>query len=91
MINKLLILFPCLVVVLAVAQFLISNDLASTGNSVYVVEQSIKVLREENEILKQQVARARSLAVIETRAETLGFFPATAAVTIPLYNNVALR
>lgn len=91
MTGKLFYIFLPLLVTLSIAQFLLSNDLASTGNSVFEVEQSIKVLREENEILKQQVASARSLSAIEDRANELGFAAPSGFVTVPLYENMAYR
>lgn len=91
MINKLTILLPLALTILGLCQFLLSNDLASTGNSVYDIDQRIHTLRDENEILSSQVAVSRSLVVISKKAEELGLLVSGDYVTMPLYDAVAYR
>ena len=72
-IRSFLKIAPLIALVLICLQFLVSNELAGVGAAVQDADIRIANLREENEILSQQVASASALATIAAKAQELGF------------------
>ena len=69
--------FSLVVVLLAVGQLLVTNELASLGQSVGELDDRIEAAREVHELLGQEVASASSLLAIEEKAKELGFVEPT--------------
>jgi cell division protein FtsB len=79
------------IILLAVFQFILSNDLASVGAAVEKMDTSAESTKEENQILERQIATLRSLDRIEAKAKENGFIKATTFLTITDSQSVALR
>jgi cell division protein FtsL len=82
---------PLFAVMLLFSQFIFSNGLASVGSEVHEIDREIDMYAEENDYLRQQLAIAQSLGVIEEKAQALGFSIPTEFVTLPVTVPVALR
>jgi len=59
--------------VLAVFQIIVSNQLATAGGKLAEIDQEIKLLEEENEYLKREIAISSSLTTIAEKAEKAGY------------------
>lgn len=75
-------IFTVLALLLLVSQVVISNHLVSAGKSTVGIDEEIRLLESENEILRQQVAAASSLLTIQAKAAELGFTTHTSAITL---------
>lgn len=58
-------------VVLAFLQLLLSNHLAGFGRELAVLAEEEKALFHENELLKKEIAKDRSIATISQKAQAL--------------------
>ncbi|OGG03791.1 hypothetical protein A2Z33_04885 [Candidatus Gottesmanbacteria bacterium RBG_16_52_11] len=72
-------------------QFLLSNGLVTAGDELAETDKHISALQEENELLKQQLAVASSLAALGRKAEELGFIPNPNYMTVETDQPVAIR
>jgi cell division protein FtsL len=70
-------LLPGIVFIVIVAIIVVTNQFVALGHSVGAADASIDELREENDMLRQEIASASSLLTIETLAQAQGFIPAT--------------
>lgn len=75
-------IFIFLVLLLLVSQVVVSNHLVSAGKSTVGIDEEIRLLESENEILRQQVAAATSLLAVETKAAELGFTTHASTITL---------
>ena len=73
---------PILLIVVVLAEFMVTNYLAGKGREVGSIERQIGVLQDENERLAQQVASASSLLNVSGRARALGFIEPAQYMTI---------
>lgn len=64
---------PLLVIFLIVVELVWTNTLVKSGREVTATDLSIAALRQENELLAQQVASASALTTIAIRAKEAGF------------------
>lgn len=64
---------PCIAVSLVIAQIVVANHLASSGEQLLAVDTKIGQLAEENQLLAQQYASASSYLTVSARAVELGF------------------
>lgn len=63
---------PLLVVILVVFQVGVTNELAGMGQNVTDIESQVEAVTVQNELLRQQVASASSLLLIEQKAKEQG-------------------
>ncbi len=63
---------PLVVFILVIVQVVVTNQLAGLGADVTDIETRIEATVAENEILRQQVASASSLLLIEQKAKEQG-------------------
>ena len=81
---------PIAVLLFILAEFFVTNHLAGLGGNVGLIDQKIARLREENELLRQEVASASALVTISDRAVQLGFIEPRQVLTIgPEQSSVA--
>lgn len=66
-------LLPLAVVGLILVELVVANELAGLGQSTYEIDRKIENLREENELLGQEIASASALLTIEEKARAMGF------------------
>lgn len=64
---------PFIVILLAVVEIILANQLAGSGKTIRSVDIAIDSLRDENKLLEQQIASASSLLTVESRAKQMGF------------------
>lgn len=62
-----------MILLLVVAQFILSNHLATLGSDLKNLESTTEQLANENEILHEQVASASALTTVMVKAKALGF------------------
>ncbi len=72
MVHGMSILLPFIGVILVVTQLVVSNYLVSVSKNTLHLDQEIVKIREQNEVLRQQVAQETSLSKIEEKASELG-------------------
>lgn len=82
MIHGMSILLPFIGVILVVTQLVVSNYLVSVGKNTLHLDQEIAKVREQNELLRQQVALETSLSKIEEKALELGLVKSAHILTI---------
>lgn len=80
-----------LVVVLALAQLVISYNLATQGEKVRQLELEILELKQENFLLTEKISRAGSLSRITQEAKKLGMVRATQVLSLTPQVPVALE
>lgn len=71
-IHGMSLILPVIGVFLMITQLFISNFLVSASKSTLLLDQEIADIREQNEILRQQVGQETSLSRIEENALGLG-------------------
>jgi len=76
---------------MSVLQMVLTNDLVTYGSEVTSSEKKSQWLQSENNILTQQVAAAKSLAALETKAKAQGFVKPTTSIVLTNELPVALR
>ena len=82
---------PFAILMLILAEFFVTNHLAGLGGNVGTIDQKIVQLREENELLRQEVASASALVAVSQRAAELGFVEPKSVLTIgPEQSSVAI-
>lgn len=64
---------PLVVILLIVIELIWSNTLVTSGREVTSTDLAISALRQENEILSEQVASASALTTVAVRAHDAGF------------------
>lgn len=57
---------------LGLFQVVLSNQLATAGEKLTRIDEEIKALEEENELLKKEIAVSSSLNTISEKAEKIG-------------------
>lgn len=75
-------LLPLVVFVVILAVVIVTNQFVALGHSVGQADATIESLKEENDLLRQEIASASSLLTIQTLAEAQGFVPATHFVNV---------
>lgn len=73
---------PCAAVALVIAQILVANHLASSGEQLQTIDTRIAGLTEENQVLSQQYASASSYLTVAARAVEQGFVEPEQFVTL---------
>ena len=68
---------PVIVVLLIVIELIWTNTLVSSGRAVTATDLAIARMRQQNELLAQQVASASALTTIAVRAAEAGFVTPT--------------
>ncbi len=81
-IRYILKITPLVALVLICLQFLVSNELAGFGRTVQNTDSRITDLRDENEVLRQEVASASALSTVAIKAADLGFTATTKYIVI---------
>jgi hypothetical protein len=71
-ISSLFALLPVSVILLIIVEIILTNQTAGSGKVAHSVDISIDVLRQENELLAEQVASASSLMTISAKAKEMG-------------------
>ncbi|HUD19703.1 MAG TPA: hypothetical protein VMR81_04640 [Patescibacteria group bacterium] len=66
-------IIPVVIAVFAIIEIFCINELAGSGKVVESVDNSIASLRQENDLLDQQVASASSLMTIASKSQLVGF------------------
>lgn len=61
------------VVVLSVVRTYVSNNIATSGVTLSLVEEKVSVLKTENAVLAQKLYENSSLTNVASKASTLGF------------------
>lgn len=69
---------------LVAIEILATTQLAGSGQEMRTIEQRIAVVKQENEILAQEVASASSLLTVSVRAKELGMVDVAPKQIIPL-------
>lgn len=82
MIHGMSIILPFIGVSLVVIQLVISNYLVSASKNTLHLDQEVANIRQENEVLRQQVAQETSLSRIEERAKELGLVKSIHILTL---------
>jgi hypothetical protein len=72
-ITKLLQMLPLFAGVLTVIEIIFINQYASTGHTIYAIDNTINALTYENTVLEQRIASASSLMTIAVKAKDMGF------------------
>jgi cell division protein FtsL len=80
-----------LVLFLALVQVYISHRLTTAGKLVGETEAKTEQVRQENEIIQEEIDQEGSLTVVAERAEELGFRPAKEIVYLTPETPVALN
>jgi hypothetical protein len=80
-----------LIVLFGLAQFLLTNTLVTYGARINSSDTKAQTLMQENVLLTQQVAVAKSLATLEARAEASGFVKPTGILYLDDKPAVAVR
>ncbi|MBI5449454.1 hypothetical protein HY948_04015 [Candidatus Gottesmanbacteria bacterium] len=75
-------LLPIFLVLVVLAEFMVTNYLAAKGREVGAVEQKIVDFQDENERLAQQIASASSLLHVSAEARAMGFIEPAQYMTI---------
>ena len=75
-VSSLFKLLPVFAVLLIIVEIIVTNQMAGSGKVVHSVDISIDALRQENELLAEEVASASSLMTIAARASVLGLHEA---------------
>jgi len=65
-----------ILVFLAVFQMVVANQLVTAGGKLGQIDEKIKRLEEENELLKKEIAIFSSLSTIAEKAKEIGFLKA---------------
>lgn len=65
-------LFPMMVILLGLANILLTNHLASSGGELQQIDVAIDAVRQENEDLRLKIASASSLTAVAAQAESMG-------------------
>lgn len=82
---------PLWVIVLAITELVLSNELAAQGEYTSQLSAKIEELNSQNELLSQQVAYESSLTTIAQKAQAMELVEPTAQLTLsPLDFSVAL-
>lgn len=89
--RKLLITVFVLVFILTIAKLLLANVLATTGNEVGKLEAEALTLKEERQLLEEELSKLKTLSKIAQEAEKLGFKKANSVVFLQEQVSVALR
>ncbi|MGB9706664.1 MAG: hypothetical protein ACPLXP_01125 [Microgenomates group bacterium] len=88
---KLLIIITTLVLLLALAQLVVSHNLATLGGKLRQLEEKAAQLEEETRILTEEISSSTSLSKISLKAEELGFVRTTAVLHLTPQIPVALK
>lgn len=80
-----------LIIILTVVQLLVSNKLATSGVILSSLRQEVLEKKQENEILKTEIAKASSLVNIASQAASLGFVKNNNPLAISTSQTFALR
>jgi len=67
---------------LMVVQVIVSNRLSTAGAKIATIEEEIKKIEEENELLQKEIASASSLLTLQERARLLGFIKTTSTFNL---------
>lgn len=70
--------------VLAIANIVASNAVATTGKKLQQLHQQAEALRTQNQQLEQLNSQQKSLATIQAKAEQLGFLPIVHTLNLSL-------
>ncbi|MBI3386027.1 hypothetical protein HY031_03005 [Candidatus Gottesmanbacteria bacterium] len=89
-IKTLLKSLPVFVIVLAVMQVAISNQLAGLGQTMGDIDTRIDIVKGANELLESEVASASSLLSVAAKAKEIGFIEPTASSYLPLGSTLPL-
>ncbi len=82
---------PLVILTLILAEFFVTNHVAGQGGNVGAIDQKIVATREENEMLRQEVASVSALVTVGARAIELGFIEPKNILTIaPEQSSVAI-
>jgi cell division protein FtsL len=84
-------ILPISLFLLIFTQIVIANQMAGYGNKIGDIENKIEKLSDENQILIQQLAKAKSLTVIQDKAKEYGLTSVPNAVTVIFDQSVAWR
>ena len=74
--NKIIILLIVVFVSLSLTRVVLSNILATSGQRLAAANQKIKILREQNQKLENQISKTNSLSQIEKVASDNGMVKA---------------
>ncbi len=81
---------PVFVIVLVTLQVVISNELASLGQTMGDIDTRIEGVKGTNELLESEVASASSLLTVAVKAKEIGFVEPTASSYLPLGSTLPL-
>jgi len=90
-VNLLVIILPMIVLFLAVSQYILSNSFILQSEEIGQIDERISLLANQNEIMLEQVSRARSIAVLNQYAEANGFIKPVSIISISKDIPVALK
>ncbi|MCX8009443.1 MAG: hypothetical protein N3A54_07180 [Patescibacteria group bacterium] len=82
MLRLLSAIIPCGIVICLVLQLIISNQMTIYSNKLGYIQQRIRELEEQNDILRQRLAVQQSIHRISYEAKRLGFVEPTAYITM---------
>ncbi len=88
---KLLIIVASLVLILALAQLVVSYYLATLGEKLRQLEAKAAQLQQENRVLAEEISNNGSLSKISLKAQELGFTRTTAVLHLTPQIPVALK
>ena len=78
------------IAILALVQFVLSNELAADNDQLLSLNESTQKVNQVNAYYAQQLAVAKSLSVLEEKAENFGFYPKRELITIEKEADIAL-
>ncbi len=66
-------MIPILVILLVVVELLVTNELAGFGKRLAETDRAIEVVKEENQLMSENIASLSSLLTISEKAREFGF------------------
>jgi len=84
-------ILPISLFLLVVTQLIIANQMAGSSNEIGNIESQIDKITNENQILSQQLAQAKSLTMIQDKAKEFGLTSIPSTITVIVDEAVAWR
>jgi hypothetical protein len=86
-----LVILPIIFIILVVFQYILTNEFASRSRDISDYDQKIEFLKNQNELLLEQVSQTGSMEILEKYAILKGFVKPTNIVSIGYNLPIALN